>query len=481
VISGADRKKKNDPEAAFFQGFFNPILENYQHNPNQYFTKTFLFDHFPVKVIFQKDPDLSGLQKAIAHLIPDHMPDNGLTIFCLDASSSQYSLPFEPWQNPGVQGQKRIPYYKKNDLFLSRSPESNTLSFLYKKCRVAIYWVDDYSRISAYEKAAKESPESARVFFNLGAAYYQKGEYAKAIEAFKQAAVKSKDVELEANSKFNLGNSSFREAEQEKMDDLHKVLESYGKSIEYYREALELSPDFIEAAENIEMARLEMKSILDEIKKQEEASEKQNQAQQEAVDKMEQLIEKQKKLKDRAEEIKDQMTQSEDRQNSEKKIDALAEDQKKLTGETKKLADKLPSHHQDQSAKEHPSKRHLSKAANLQEMAAGKLSRDQVIKALENQEQSIDELQNALDSLKDNRKNDQQQQKKQDKKDNKNISQDDGAAQEQETAPGKEDEAKGKDKPEEIDAASIIDEERENMKNRKQRSAAGYKEVERDW
>jgi len=82
------------------------------------------------------------------------MPDNGLTIFCLDASNSQYSLPFEPWQNQGVQGQKRIPYYKKNDLFLSRSPESNTLSFLYKKCRVAIYWVDDYSRISAYEKAA---------------------------------------------------------------------------------------------------------------------------------------------------------------------------------------------------------------------------------------------------------------------------------------------------------------------------------------
>ncbi|MFO7558195.1 MAG: tetratricopeptide repeat protein [Desulfobacterales bacterium] len=336
--------------------------------------------------------------------------------------------------------------------------------------------------LAAYEKAAKESPESARVFFNLGTAYYQKGEYAKAIEVFKQAALKSKDAELEADSQYNLGNSSFRAAEQQKTGDLHQALESYGKSIEFYREALERSPDFTEAAENLEMARLVMKSIIEEIQQKEEASEKQQQARKEAVDKLEQLIERQKQLKERTGEFTDQAVQSGDTNDREKKGDALADNQKKLSQETKELAEKLPAPEHNQPPEEHPSKSHISQAADQQEMAVEKLNADQAAKAMENQQKALDELQKALDSLQDNRENDQQQEQKPDEDGKENNDQDDGEAmQGQQEEPGKESESQEQDTPEGVDAAAIIDEERENMKNRRQRSAAGYKGVERDW
>lgn len=137
--------------------------------------------------------------------------------------------------------------------------------------------------LEAYEKAALDAPESAYIYFNKGAAYYRKKDYAKAAAAFEQAALKSKDIKLEAQSKFNLGVCSFREAEQQRNGDLNKVLAACEKSIRYFQEALKLDPQFKEAAENIEVVRLTMKSILDEIKKQKEAAHKQQKARQKAA------------------------------------------------------------------------------------------------------------------------------------------------------------------------------------------------------
>jgi hypothetical protein len=102
-------------------------------------------------------------------------------------------------------------------------------------------------------------------------------------------------------------------------------------------------------------------------------------------------------------------------------------------------------------------------------------------KALENQQQSIDELRKALDSLKNNRKKDQQQQQKSENGENNSISMDYGQGEEQAIKPGKEAKEQGENAPEEKDAAAILDEERDNMKNRRHESAIGYKEVERDW
>jgi Ca-activated chloride channel homolog len=128
--------------------------------------------------------------------------------------------------------------------------------------------------VSAYDEALKEDPESPYTCFNKGAALYRKGDYSGAAEAFEKAALNSKDKQLEAKSKFNLGNSTYKEAEGQKDKDLQKAFEGCSKSVSHYQEALSLDPGMKEAAENMEMVRLVMKNILEEIKKQQENGKK---------------------------------------------------------------------------------------------------------------------------------------------------------------------------------------------------------------
>jgi tetratricopeptide (TPR) repeat protein len=59
--------------------------------------------------------------------------------------------------------------------------ELNTLGY-------AHYLVKDYKRaVHYFQKAATQAPERYGVRFNLGMAYYAKGSYVKALQAFKEA------------------------------------------------------------------------------------------------------------------------------------------------------------------------------------------------------------------------------------------------------------------------------------------------------
>jgi len=96
--------------------------------------------------------------------------------------------------------------------------------------------------ISSYDEALKDAPESPYIYLNKGAALYKKGDYAGASEAFGKAALKSKDPLFEAKSKFNLGNSAYKQAEALKQKDLDKALEDCSNSIGDYQDALKLDP-----------------------------------------------------------------------------------------------------------------------------------------------------------------------------------------------------------------------------------------------
>ena len=124
--------------------------------------------------------------------------------------------------------------------------------------------------LSAYEEASVSEPESAHIYFNMGTAFYMKGEYAQAQKMFEQAALKSKDPALEARSTYNLGNGAFRESERLRDSDLQKSLQALETSVGHYQKALKLDPTLQDAAHNIEVARLMIKHLLDEIQKQQE-------------------------------------------------------------------------------------------------------------------------------------------------------------------------------------------------------------------
>jgi len=163
----------------------------------------------------------------------------------------------------------------------------------------AAYEKGDFAKaIEAYEEAAVSAPENADILFDKGTAYFRQEEYEKAREAFEQAAIKTKNLARESQCNYNLGNCAFREAERQRDSDLKKSVESLRKAVEFYQRALVLNPDGKDAARNIEVARLTMKLILDEIQKQKEQQQQQQQMKQE----LEKLIQEQQALRGQTDE-----------------------------------------------------------------------------------------------------------------------------------------------------------------------------------
>jgi Ca-activated chloride channel homolog len=89
-------------------------------------------------------------------------------------------------------------------------------------------------------------------------------------------ALSTRDIALEARTKFNLGNCAYADA-LEKQNDVKAALEQLRLAISYYKDAIAADPDDLDAKVNIETAQLLMKHLLDQEKnKQEEQKDKQN-------------------------------------------------------------------------------------------------------------------------------------------------------------------------------------------------------------
>jgi Ca-activated chloride channel family protein len=355
--------------------------------------------------------------------------------------------------------------------------------------------------LSAYGEASVEAPESPQIYFDKGAAYYRKGDYEKAKEAFENAALKTKDIKLEAMARFNLGNCSFSEAQRQKDSDLNKALEGCQTTIRHYQEALTLDPGIKEAAENIEVVRLVMKNILDEINKHKEAVEK-NQA---TAEKLKKLIQQQQELLDRNHDFSEEKTQQGDSPALKNKISELAKDQKTVEKETRDLATELPppvqkSPSAQEASKSDKAKQYLETAADEQENAAGKLTGMQTSAAQENQKNALDELNRALASLSGDKgrqggqnsqeaegpnkdkgqnrdQNNAQEGQGQDHEQKKEVQGSQNGLQKQD---GAEKEMKQRSTAQ-GDAQSILDEEKRNLQQRRAPASGGYSEVDRDW
>jgi Ca-activated chloride channel family protein len=369
--------------------------------------------------------------------------------------------------------------------------------------------------IKAYDEAAVDDPESPYIYYNKGTALYKKEDFTAAIDAFGKAAVKSKDVLLESKSRFNLGLCFFREGERQKDSDLKKALESYGLSVQSFQEAIELNPKFEEAAENIEMVRLMMKSLLDEIKKQEEEAKKQQEQAQKIAEQIQKLIEQQDVLLQESRTLlTDQQSENESSESTDQlseKNQNIADAQDLLKQETQNLSQQLSSQQPPATAptspsgpastpqqKEHPSKQHLDDAAVAQADAVQEFSENDTQTGVYQQEKSLEKLNKALEALKSdqNQQGGEQQQQQQQGEQQQSAQQDQGQKdQDQENkaegaqSADKDQQNENKDEEKQPaqamqltdDADSILNEEKENNKQRMPFSSGGYKEVDKDW
>ncbi len=149
-----------------------------------------------------------------------------------------------------------------------------------KQVREAIkaYESGEYDKAQEqFTEAELKCPECPEIAYNRGLASYRQRDFAAAREFF-NSALQTRDLDLEAKAKYNLGNVAYSEA-LEKMSDLKESIELARSAIFHYRDALELNPKDEDARANIEIAQLLIKDLLDKQKQEQEKQDQQNQQQ----------------------------------------------------------------------------------------------------------------------------------------------------------------------------------------------------------
>lgn len=364
------------------------------------------------------------------------------------------------------------------------------------------YEAGEYEKaLVEYEKAGVKDPESAHVDFNKGNVYYQEGDFDSAMSAYEQVFVKNAEPSLTAGSRFNMGNTAFRKAEQERVTDLEKALSGYQAGINHYKDALRLDPNLSDAAHNIEVSRLNISQVLEEIKKQEDRQKAREQAKKEMSEALKKLIREQEQMAGESKDQAEEQDQEEDRRKGREQASKQQDVQKK----TEDLADKMDSGtgQEDQKAGQPHStmeeaREHVSNAIQKQKEAGNSLLKQDFKKAGDSQEKAADELKKALKSINDKnsksgRKKDQDQDKHGDKEKDSEKEQgkenQDQKKGEQEQSPAGAPEQGDEDEPvPELEvpppdqtARDLLNEEKENRKSRQIESTHGTRPVEKDW
>jgi len=130
--------------------------------------------------------------------------------------------------------------------------------------------------LEKYEKAVKEDPDSDVANYNLGTAYYRKGQYGKSIESFMKS-LNTEDRDLESKAIYNMANSKYKMGSLKAEKDLNSAIGHYKESLEYYKRAMELDESDRDAKYNHELVEKKIKILLDKMKNQQDQDQNQDQ------------------------------------------------------------------------------------------------------------------------------------------------------------------------------------------------------------
>ena len=132
---------------------------------------------------------------------------------------------------------------------------------------------DHTSAHETYRAVEAVLPESPELAYNLGVVNYLLGNYTGARDDFNRALL-TRDVPLEARTKFNLGNVAYTLA-QKKMGDPPEAIDLLKAAIGHYRDAIELDPADKDACINIELAQRLIRDLLEKLSRQREGQRQQ--------------------------------------------------------------------------------------------------------------------------------------------------------------------------------------------------------------
>ncbi len=142
----------------------------------------------------------------------------------------------------------------------SKRAEAGVLSTFQKYWGWKAFEKKEYAKAEEYfAKSLVENPKDAVAAYDLGNAYYRKGDYLKAAESFYKAA-EAPDLKLKEKSIYNLGNSFYKSGQWE-------------NAVKSYEEALKVDSKDEEARLNLEFVKKKIQE-----KKEQEQKNQQNQS-----------------------------------------------------------------------------------------------------------------------------------------------------------------------------------------------------------
>ena len=167
---------------------------------------------------------------------------------------------------------------------------------------------------SEFERLARKSPDDSRLRYNAGAAAFQDEDYDTALKHFNQT-LSARDLKLQEQSYYNLGNTHFRLGE--KTNDAKEKQQQWEQAIHQYESALKLDADDVDAKFNLEV----VKKKLEELKQQQQQQKQDKQDQNKESEDKDQQQDQQKKDEQKKDEQQksDQQKSEEQKQEEQKK------------------------------------------------------------------------------------------------------------------------------------------------------------------
>ncbi len=349
--------------------------------------------------------------------------------------------------------------------------------------------------LDIYARLAEQQPENAELQFNQGAAQFQLGNLDDAKSAFQTAGQQSDNPFLQALAAYNLGNCAVQEAQGEAQEDPEKAIKTLFQGVRHFKDALARDKELEEAANNLELARQGIRQLREQLKEQQKQQQEQQQKQDEAKEKLDELIEEQEQNNEQSQEASEQQQDPSQPDPSPQEMNEQADQQQSTREDTEELAESMddPQDSPDPSPMDE-AKEHAEKAAKKQQEAEEHLRNEEPQKANEAQEEALDELKQAKESLEKDEDAGEEEKSKDDQKpgedgeegDDEQPSdpQDEGEDGQDEQDPSEEEgDADDMEEvpPPDATARDILNQEKQNKEKRNLRRMMRFRPVEKDW
>ena len=194
----------------------------------------------------------------------------------------------------------------------------------------------DYARAEQdYRQAAAKHPDKPVLQFNHGAAAYKSGVFDQAAESFARA-MKTDDLTLQQDDYYNLGNTQYRLGQKTEKANAQETIKTWEQAVQSYEAALQLKPADTDAKYNRDL----VKRKLDELKKQQQQKQDQ-QNQQQNQDKSDTKQDQSNKQNDGSgQQAKQDQKNGQDQQQKNQQQEAAANKDQSQQGDKKDQPDK---------------------------------------------------------------------------------------------------------------------------------------------